>query len=469
MKLKTKLLIISIFCFATSYGQYNISLTINGLQNERVYLAYYFGDKNYVVDTVLLDKQGRGIFTGSNTLDEGIYLIVLPSRNYFDIIIDEDQHFALETDTSSDIRTMIRKLEIEGSEANKEFREYQVFMFDKTKEAHLLRVTSMDKTISEKRRNKATSDLEKANKEIIDKQNKIISYGSEKLLSQMLKAFGDPEVPAYSSTFNGQYVDSLFQYNYYKDNYFENVDFSDRRLLKTPVYHTRLVRFFDQIVSPNPDSIISASERLLNKTEGNAEMFQYTLQFIFNKFNQSKIMGHDKVTVHLADNYYLNGKAIWTDEAYLEKLKDRVDKMRPNIIGSVAPRLDKAQTPEGMFYPLHSLNSKIIALVFWEPECGHCKKEIPQMVEIFNKYHQKGFHVYAFYTQSNLTEWKTSINKLGMENFINVYDPFNFTSFRDTYDVYSTPTLYLLDENFKILAKRISLESLEEFLEDRLK
>ncbi|HOG19194.1 MAG TPA: DUF5106 domain-containing protein [Salinivirgaceae bacterium] len=469
MRSKLRLLIISILCFTTLYGQYNISVTINGLQDKEIFLAYYFGDKNYVVDTLRLDKKGRGIFTGSNHLDEGIYLIVLPSRNYFDIIIDEDQHFALETDTSSDIRTMVRKLKIEGSEANSEFREYQVFMFDKTKEAHLLKVTSGDKTVSEKRRKKAKSDLEKVNKEILDKQNEIISLGSNKLLSQMIKAFGDPEVPAYGTTFNGRQVDSLFQYNYYKDNYFENVDFSDKRLLKTPVYHTRLVRFFDQVVSPNPDSVISASKRLLNMTEGCAEMFQYTLQFVFNKFSQSKIMGHDKVTVYLADNYYLNGKATWADEEYISKLKDRVDKMRPNVIGADAPRLDKAQTPDGMFYPLHLLNSKIIALVFWEPECGHCKKEIPQMVEIFNKYHQKGFHVYAFYTQSNLTEWKTSISKLGMENFVNVYDPFNFTSFRDTYDVYSTPTLYLLDEDFKILAKRISLESLEEFLEDRLK
>jgi len=454
--------------FTTSFGQYNISVTINGLQDKEIYLAYYFGDKNYVVDTLRLDKKGRGIFTGDNTLDEGIYLIVLPSRNYFDIIIDKDQHFALETDTSSDIRTMVRKLKIEGSEANNEFREYQVFMFDKTKEAHLLKVTSGDKTVLEKRRNKAKSDLEKVNKEILDKQNEIISLGSDKLLSQMIKAFGDPEVPAHGSTFDGQQVDSLFQYNYYKDNYFENVDFSDKRLLKTPVYHTRLVRFFDQVVSPNPDSVISASEKLLNKTEGCPEIFQYTLQFVFNKFSQSKIMGHDKVTVFLADNYYLSGKATWADEEYLAKLKDRVDKMRPNVVGADAPQLDKAQTPDGMFYPLHSLNNKVIALIFWEPECGHCKKEMPQLVEIFNKYHQKGFHVYAFYTQNNLTEWKTSISKLGMENFVNVYDPFNFTSFRDSYDVYSTPTLYLLDEDFKILAKRISIESLEEILENKL-
>jgi thiol-disulfide isomerase/thioredoxin len=466
---KINLLIFSFLCFFSVYGQYDISVTIHGIGNRDIYLAYYFGDKNYVVDTARLDNQGRGIFSGNKSLDEGIYLVVLPSRAYFDIIIDQNQRFSVETDTSSDIRKLVDKLRIKGSPTNTQFRDYQKFMFEKTKEAHILKVTTHDNTANEKKRQKASSDLEKLNKEIREMQQKIIRENPSSLLAKVIKAFDDPEVPQIGEFINGIKVDSLFQYNYYKDHYFDNVDFNDVRLLKSPIYHSRLVRFFDQVVSPIPDSVIHAAEKLLNKADASQQFLQYTLQHVFNKYSQSKIMGHDKVTVYIADNYYLNGKSPWADEAFLKKLEERIVKMRPNIIGADAPRLDKAQTPDGAFYPLHAMRGKLIAVVFWEPSCGHCKKEMPQLLELFHKYHQKGFHVYAFYTQNNVEEWKTTIEKLSMDSFVNVYDPFYFTRFRDTYDVYSTPTLYLLDENFKIMAKRISLEILEDIIKETLK
>lgn len=451
-----------------TFGQYNISVKIKGAEHKKIYLAHYYGDKNYVVDTILLDKQGQGAFKGSHTLKEGIYLIVLPARNYIDIIIDQDQNFAIETDTSADMRTMVNKMKITGSVSNTEFRDYQIFMFDKTKEAHLQKVNSLDKTLTEKQRQKSAKQLNIISNEITEKQKQIIKTSPDKILSKLVKAFEEPEVPQYGTTVDGVVVDSTYQYNYYKDHYFDNIDLTDSRLIRTPVYHNRLSKYFDNVVSPATDSIINASDKLIQKTETNSELFQYTLQYIFNKYSQSKIMGHDKITVYLADKYYLNGKAQWADSVYLAKLSDRIARMRPNVIGATAPALDKAQTPDGMFYPLSTVKGKVIALIFWEPECGHCKKEIPQLVDIFNQYHQKGFEVYAFYTQNKIVEWKQSIESLGMEAFINVYDPYNFTSFRDKYDIYSTPTLYLLDSNLKIIAKRISLEAVNDILEDLL-
>ncbi len=465
---KFNILAVSVLLSFTLLGQYTIPVSINGLRDCDVYLAYYFGDKNYVVDTASLDKNGRGVFSGTKTLDEGIYLVVLPSRAYFDIIIDQNQQFSVETDTSSDIRTMVERMKIKGSTANQQFRDYQKFMFEKTKEAHLQKVLSLDNSAVERKQKNALDELEKINRQIKEYQDKIVLDNPQSLLSKVIKAFDDPIVPELGQQVGGKVVDSLFQYVYYKDHYFDNVDFNDPRLLKSPIYHTRLVRYFDQVVSPIADSVIAASQNLLSKAALNQSFLQYTLQFIFNKYSQSKIMGHDKVTVFIADKYYLNGNATWVDDSFLKKLKERVDKMRPNLIGADAPRLDKAQTPDGVFYPLHDMKSKLIALIFWEPGCGHCKKEMPQLVEIFHRYHQHGFHVYAFYTQNNVEEWKSSIEKLSMEPFVNVYDPFYFTQFRDTYDVYSTPTLYLLDENYKIVAKRITLEILESIVKETL-
>jgi hypothetical protein len=47
-----------------------------------------------------------------------------------------------------------------------------------------------------------------------------------------------------------------------------------------------------------------------------------------------------------------------------------------------------------------------------------------------------------------------------------LYDPNNETNFRKLYDIYSTPVIYLLDENKKILAKRLNIEQIKEFIND---
>ena len=446
------------------FSQYNISVTINGLQNRNVFLAYHYGDKTYITDTARLDDKGRGVFTGSKPLKEGIYLVVLPSKIYFELIMDSHQSFSIETDTSSDMRELIKKLKVNRSPINTLFRDYQMFMFEKTKEAHFLKVTSYDRSETEKKRDEANEKLIKLNQQIKDYQNKILKKHPNTMLAKLIKGFEEPQVPEIGSIAGNRTVDSLFRYNYYKDNYFNNIDFTDTRLLRSPIYHNRLVRFFDNVVSPFHDSIISASVRLLDITEINTDFFQYTLQYIFNRFSQSKIMGHENVTVYLANNYYLNGKAEWVESSFIEKLKERISKIEPNMVGSPAPRLDKAQTLDGMFYPLHSTGAKYTVLFFWEPNCGHCKKEIPQLLEIFDKYYSKGLAVYAFCTQNNRDEWEKAIEDYNIHNWINVYDPFYFTRFRDIYDIYTTPTLYLLDSKFKIIAKRVTIEVLGEII-----
>jgi len=449
-------------------SQHNISITVNGLQHRNIFLAYHYGDKTYITDTAKLDEKGRGVFTGNTTLKEGIYLVVLPSKIYFEIIIDDAQSFSLETDTSSDMRNLIKKLKVNRSPVNVQFRDYQMFMFDKTKESHLLKVESLNKMETEKKREAAREKLNKVNQQIRDYQNKIVQKSPNSLLSKLIKGFEEPAVLETGQVINGQTVDSLIQYNHYKDTYFANIDFNDSRLLRTPIYHSRLVKFFDKVVSPYYDSIINASKKLLDKTTVNQEYKQYTLQYIFNRFSQSKIMGHENVTVYLANNYYLNGNADWVDSSFIAKLTERISKMEPNLIGNIAPRLDKAQTFDGMFYPLHSIVAKYTILVFWEPNCGYCKKEIPQLLEFFNKYYNKGLAVYAFCTQNNTDEWKKAIEEYDIEEWINVFDPFNFTRFRDLYDIYTTPVLYLLDAEFKIIAKRITIDVVEDILKTNL-
>ena len=74
---------------------YEISFNIEGLTDSTVYLAYHLGDKQYLKDSLKIDKSGHGVFMGPEALPGGIYMIVLPGRKYFEMLISDDQVFSL--------------------------------------------------------------------------------------------------------------------------------------------------------------------------------------------------------------------------------------------------------------------------------------------------------------------------------------------------------------------------------------
>ena len=73
-----------------SYSQfqngYDVSVNISGLGDSTVYLAYHLGDKQYLKDTLKLDRKGYGRISGKEKLQQGIYMIVLPGKKYFEIL-----------------------------------------------------------------------------------------------------------------------------------------------------------------------------------------------------------------------------------------------------------------------------------------------------------------------------------------------------------------------------------------------
>lgn len=253
-----------------------------------------------------------------------------------------------------------------------------------------------------------------------------------------------------------------------KDHYFDNTDLSDARLIRTPFFHSKLERYFNQILIPIPDTVASQSIRLIEKARPDKEMFRYMVQFIFNHVNNSQIMGMDAVTVALAEKYYLTGEADWATEEFLTSLRQRIQEIKPTLLGQVAHDL-RMESIDGQVYRLHEVNAPVTILVFYEPDCGHCKKEIPRLYqEIFEPYQSKGVKVFAVYNLNNRDDWEQFVNDHGMIGWINVYDPYHRTQFRNYYDIKSTPMIYVLDKDKKIIAKRIDVAQLPAFLDRAL-
>ncbi len=432
---------------------YRIEISVRGLSDEECYLAYHFGDRQFLKDTVYSDPQGHFVFEGPEKLDPGMYMVVLPGQHYFEILVDHNQHFSVETQ----LNRLVESMAFSGSPDNQGFYEYLRFLNMQRPEMMSLREEMNNPGTPADRLAELRERMDSVNGLIRRQQDQYMEAFPDGLFSAILLAQRDPEVP---ESLMGGAQDQIRQF--FIENYWRNMDFSDDRLLRTPVYHNLLRRFFSDFLHQIPDTIIRYADRVIEKSRVSPEAFRYTIWFLTNFTERSQIMGMDAAYVHMVNRYYASGEAFWIEEGPLQRLLDRVSRIEPLLVGELAPDIT-LYTPEGDPLSLHGVDATYLVIYFWESDCVHCQRETPALKELYEQYRDKGLKVFAANTEGDADSWKHAISRYGLE-WINVNDISNRSGFREKYDIYGIPLVFLLDEDKRIIAKKISVEQLEGFL-----
>lgn len=446
-------------------GKHLIEIKINGLKDTTLMLGYHFGTSKYVLDTVKVNSSGVALIQGDSLLAKGIYIAILPDKTNFDFLVDKDQIFSIETSKSN----LWENLKFKNSPINTDFITYQHFM--KTKQEQVTAIQKQMKADSSniERQKQLQEKLRTVDREVKDAWKTTREKEKGNLLSTIIALVETPSIPEFNIPAGAANPDSIrwvMGYNYQKNHYWDNIDLSDEGILRTPIFESRLKGFFTNILIQTPDSLNMEVDRFIAKAEGNKNTYQYVVSYLLNHFNQSNIMSHDAVFVHIAENYYINKKAPWANEELMTKLKERVNRLRPNLVGKIAPNL-VLESDNGEYIALNQIKAKYTVVYFWEPDCSHCQKETPLLYDFYNKVRDKGIQVYAIYTQYKKEEWQNKLADKGYD-WINVWDANYNSNFRALYDITSTPTIFLLDKDKKIIAKKISVETLEQIVNDLL-
>jgi len=449
---------IALFFNAYSQG-YEIKVKFNNLKDTNIYLGFHFGNNKYIKDTAKVNSKGVAVFKGKEMLPPGIYLIITPSRNYFEILVREPL-ISVEADTTD----LNGKVKILISEENKLFYQYLAFM----NSSYEKRMKLQKRHDSHKDNQDSVKILGSLIKEIDDS---IISYRklqiqnySQLFFGKLLKMMEDPEtrekLPDESDSAYG-----AFLYTFYQEHYFDNFDFSDSAILRTPMYEGKIDRFIDRMVMKNPDSVKCSISRLIDKSMANREVYKFTLVKLFNKYGNemNTYMGIDAIFVHLAKRYYLSGLAWWSDSTQMKKITDRVWNLEHNLIGMKGKELIMIDTNNNL-KTLYQVKAIYTVVIFWDVSCGHCKHEMPIIRDLALKMGKDSLQVFAVHLGDDIKEWKNYINSQKM-NFIHVHDPQYYSNFRQYYDIYKKPIIYLLDKNKVIQAKNIPADKLRELID----
>ncbi len=442
---------------------YRIEVKIDKFQGDVCYLGYPYGDKKYLADTAEINSEGRFVFEGTKPLDGGLYFIYSPAPDalYFDLIVAESE-FGLETDTLD----LIQHMKTHGTVENEVFFNFQRFMREKQKLAGELN-EKLKVSGNQQEKDELSAKLKELDDEVRSYRQEILDKFPQTFAAKFIKSTINIEVPSSPKDAAGNEIDPQFGYKYYKAHYFDNIDFSDQKMLRTPNFNAKIEEYLEKMTVKHPDSIISSAHTIIEKSRVNEEVFRYCVVNITYKYETSNIMGMDAVFVDLAENYYLSGDAYWADSALIAKISDRVDRIKPNLIGKQAPRMILQDTSKNTV-SLYSLKADYFVLYFYDPDCGHCKKKTPVLKELYDsKLKDMGVKVIAANIKKEVDKWKNYIREQDL-TWINLADPDIRSNFRYEYNIETTPQLYILDSQKKIIAKKLDVEQIEDFLNKQI-
>lgn len=457
---------------AQEYNKANFYVKVKNYASKPVVLGYYFNGKMLVRDTVQTDARGVAHFDNHQHADSayqgGLYILHFPDNGaVMDMMMPEEQSFTLECDT---VRLhQSERVTVKGSPALQNFFAYQRYIVQRQREtaemAEQFRNAGDDEALKERIRKRF------AEEDSVVKQHtaEVLEANKDNFLGVFLRALQEVKIPKFDvpESYTPQQADSLRRlksYYYYRAHFYDNFDMHDPRLLRTPFFAQKIDTYFKESVPQLPDTVADEAIRLIEMCRGNKEMFRFFVSTMYNYTNQSNIMGMDAAMVRLADKYYLSGEADWSEKKFLEDLRENVEGIRYTLIGLKAPDM-KLVSPDGEWFRLSEVKAPYTVLVFWEPSCGHCKKEVPHLkTAIYDKYAKYGVKVFAVYAQVEKQPWVDFIEEHQLEEFINVYDPYGQSGFRRFYNIKSTPTIFVLDKGKTIVAKRLGVEQIDDYL-----
>jgi len=463
-----------------------IEVVITGADKDTVYLANYYGSKLYYADTCVADAKGQVVFKSPKGYKAGVYAVVIPGPKYFEVVVNEPV-IKLTTDTTD----LLGNLTVKSSKENQLFIDYIRFLNARKKESDVIR-SQLDANKDPIAKAGMKGQLEELDKAVKTYQRELIATNPATLASSLVKMSMAVELPEIRKP-DGN-LDSSAAYYQFRAHFWDHFDLKDERIVRVPVFANKFDEYIGKTVPQIPDTINKLADEIIGKTDGKNEVFKFMVNSITHKYETSDIMGMDGVFVHMGATYYCPagdqpGKVDWMTQDKIDKLCERVRKQAPLVLGKKAPYLCLPDTSEQKWTNFYDLPQEFVVIIFWDPHCGHCKKELPDIAKVY-KEKMKALDIEVFCVAKAtedvlMKDWKAFIreNELDWVNVgltKNVFeeakkDPRKFIpklttieslNYAETYDVYSTPKIFLVDGDRKFRGKQLSADQIVDLVKN---
>lgn len=268
------------------------------------------------------------------------------------------------------------------------------------------------------------------------------------------KIIKNQKLPITEGVLTPQQRDSIFHHGF-----LSKIDFSDTLLLYTSVYTDKAFQYIQMSmkrdVSPreNEANCIRALDELVPHLDVNPIVQQHILQFLITGFESMKM---EEVLAHISANY------IQQCGGSGEIIKRRLEGYQRMSIGQQVPDFTTTDI-KGEIVNLYNTISPYTLIIFWHTECGHCQmlmQNLPQFAQQeFFRQHQ--IKIIGISIDEDKEKWEEFSARYGLE-WTNIHIEGSFdNSIANDYNLFATPSMFLLDENHKIIAKPTNMQELK--------
>lgn len=220
-------------------------------------------------------------------------------------------------------------------------------------------------------------------------------------------------------------------------HFWDGIEAFDGPTDENPVLAAQIDFYFDKLVAPLPDSITKEVDRLVERTEYNADLRDFILWHLLEKYRHPEYMSQDQVFVWLYDRYFSQLDIKDLNEANLAMIRDKAERLRRLALFNIAPDFKI----DGSFV-LQSVESDYTVLFFYDHSCETCQQEQVVLDSVCAMHN----------------EIKVVAIDLNMDLNANISE---LLAVFDTYDIESKPLIYVLDRDKRIIAKKIRAEQIE--------
>jgi peroxiredoxin len=438
---------------AYSQGIRTIRGEIKNAGGKKIFLSGFYGEKINRIDSVTCDASGHFVYTLGPATPTGLYRLSAGKDHFLDLVVNnENIEFTCKGDLLADSTSFL------SSDENKIY--YYFSGTDRKVQAKLELLLPLLDFYPEKdgfysEAAQEYEHLQRSEKQTLDSLSALYPG------SYAIRLFRLQQAPFLPSGLTKE-----DRVAYLKQHFLDDVDFKDTLALHSNAWANKAISYLS-LYSNNKytqkqleSEFIKAVTVILSKASVNPEVYKFLLDYFVGGFDKYHF---DAVITYMADNF--QDPFSCEDQARKTQLQKKLENFKKISVGKVAPDIT-VPDPKGKLIRLSEIKSEYTLLVFWSSECGHCVQMMPQLKELYEKQKPKRWEVMTVSLDTSRMEW-TSFLKEQKLNWLNTSELKGFNSISsDEYNIFATPTMFLLDREKKILAKPISYKELEQVMRE---
>ncbi len=437
---------------------FHVKGTIRNNTDSLVFFCYYFGSGTTVqkIDSAKLTPGTATIdMKADRKITSGIYMLLFADKSpQVEMIVENGK----EIDFDFDKADFTNSMKFVNDENNTRFYDDKKFIASLNP-----RITELGKKLEGGKKKDTTyvnEQYEIINQSIFKYRDDLIAKDPASILSVLYTAMKEPVMPKNITAMKeGRTKDSL-KFVYYKNNYWNNWNFSDDRLIYAPLLEAKLTNYF-KLVPSIPDSFNVEADRIMKQVTCNTDMYKFSFWWMTRYAGVSKVMGMDESYVYMIEKYVMGRDYCGhLDSATKAAYVTDAQKIGPNTMGKKGRNIempDDKEVPQTLWNTCTKGDFTVLA--FYDPTCHHCEKEVPSMDSMLNIVEkEEGIKIMRFAVENadEDVKWHKFIEDKKLHNhWVHVHNPSRMGNYRADYNVYSNPIFYLLDKDAIIIGKRI--------------